>query len=47
MLRLSGEMDMKVLVSLVIGITLMRKHGIMEMAVTAVCVYLALGLLES
>ena len=37
------EQRVKLLVSLVAGVCIMRKHGILEMLVAAVVVYLILG----
>lgn len=37
---------MKVLVSLILGVLLMRKHGILEMLVAAICIFILLQVLS-
>ncbi len=36
---------MKVLISLILGVLLMRKHGILEMLIVAICIFVLLQVL--
>lgn len=46
MLDYMGKLNMRGLLALVIGVMVMRNHGIVETAVTAALLYWILGVLE-